>query len=1007
MKKRIIASLLLAVFLITSMLSGCGDNSATETAEAQGYGEQVALVRLGEEPESLGMQFTLDGMDYDPTVGKLTGREYYKIDAKTAELKLKLDKDAAEKLEGKDIFFKLEYNESSSKELKLEFTSKAGKSEAAVKMRGTSSWGGSSVKIESFKYSEDSEYDFKVSMGTASQLWLHSVSVVAADKREAAYPMFVESEYASSNKAVITGNVLDYGAVGDGKTDDTVAFMTALSAMEDIGGTLYVPKGTYLITQSITIPRGLSLLGDFNAPTADNKKVDGTVLALDPATVADGNENAAIGMHSGTNMNGFSIWYPSQTLENGIIKEYPYAIKNIHNGASVTENLYLVNVYNGIDHGSVTNQNQSMVNIYGTPLNTGGYISDANEVGRNEAINFSPEYWLQSGLAGVPDEKILRSYLKEYATGFYIDHVDWHYLSDINISGYNIGVKIGSFFGRVYDMNVTDCETCVYVEAVTYYGGQLTNGILKASGSKNAAALRIGEECGANGITCASMHFESEGDYAVYHAGEAPMSIQDSYIKSASTGVYAKLGRISLINTELDGAATALLLDEGAGKSTVVNCTAENGGKFESKVSENLTVTTDENLKSVLLDKEKLDEVQTAGAKKYDRKNTEKLVNAADYGLSADAEDNAKALQDAIDAAAGGTVYIPAGKYRLESPVTVKKNVTLLGSCDTFHSAIDSAVTYFVTDYGKNQPDSALFTLEEGAAARGFSVSYDKIPQACEIPYGWTFRGMGKDITFANIVVTGGFNVADFETNKCDNHYIENIAFVAYDTGIAVSGENGVMRWCTNNPATYWDNPFSEEKNWDSSWSGVLQTALRAKSTAYRVTDTKNEIMMLCMVFGVNKGVHVRGTSELYLIGQGVDYSMCSLYAENSANIICTDLQGVGAPGDSSCITADKNFTGTLSAYSTTSWSVYGDVVKANGGNVNIIGGVFFQCGNSALNQTGGNVIMNGVITVRRNRSDITATAGTLSAFGNIVTARIPKFDIASAVEYFGDDIKQ
>lgn len=1004
MKKRITAIVLLAVFLIVTLFGGCDNKKEPVSSENNSdYGEQVAIIKFGEENVIDNMQFTLEGLDIEPTVGKLGGKEYYKIDKKTAELKLKLDEGAAKKLEGKDIFFKLEYNESSSKSYILEFTSTAGKTEATLKMNGSSTWGGTSFKVENFKYNKDAEYDFKISMGELNQLWLHSVSVVALEKREASYPSFVKSDYESSNNAVITGNVLDYGAVGDGKTDDTVAFKTALSSMSATGGTLYVPEGTYLITQTITIPRGLSLLGDFKVPTDSDKKVAGTILALDPLPASEGNESATIGMHSGTNMNGFSIWYPNQTLENGKVIEYPYAIQNIHNGASVTENIYLVNAYNGIDHGAVKNQNQSMINIFGTPLNIGGYIEKANEVGRNEAISFSPEYWLNSGLK-CPDEKILRSYLKEYALGFYIKWVDWHFLSNIDISGYNIGIRIGQFFGRVYDLNITDCETCVYVDAVAQYGGQLTYGTLKASGSENAAALRIGENSGATGISCVSMHLESDGKYAVHHSGKARVTIQDSYIKSAETAYYSKLGMVSLVNTQLE-AKKALLLDENAGKSTVVNCTVE--GEFEAKVKENLTVSSDQKLTSVTLNKEKMAQVQKDGAKRYIRKHTESLIYSTDFGLSVEAEDNAAALQKAIDEAAkkGGTVYVPAGKYRLESPVTVKSNVTLLGSCNTFHSAIDSDVTYFVTDYGKNQPDSVLFTLEEGSVATGFSVSYDKILQGCETPYGWTFRGMGKDITLTNMVVTGGFKVIDFETNQCDNHYIENIAFVAYDTGIAVSGENGVLRWCTSNPATYSDNPFSAERNWDTGWNGVLQTSLRETSTAYRVNNAKNEIMVLCFVFGVNKGVHAKGDSELYLIGMGVDYSMHTLYAQDNANIIATDIQGVGCPGDSCAIYTDKNYIGTLTAYSTTAWSIKGDVVKVNGGNVNIIGGVFSACGNSALNQKGGNVVMNGVMIGNRSMADISATAGKLSAFGNIITSRYPKFDIASSVSCVSDVI--
>ncbi len=44
-------------------------------------------------------------------------------------------------------------------------------------------------------------------------------------------------------------NIRDFGAVGDGKTDDTVAVQAALDAAEKIQGTVFVPEGTFLISR--------------------------------------------------------------------------------------------------------------------------------------------------------------------------------------------------------------------------------------------------------------------------------------------------------------------------------------------------------------------------------------------------------------------------------------------------------------------------------------------------------------------------------------------------------------------------------------------------------------------------------------------------------------------------------------------------------------------------------------------------------------------------------------
>jgi polygalacturonase len=51
-------------------------------------------------------------------------------------------------------------------------------------------------------------------------------------------------------------NVLDYGAIGDGVTDDTAAFIAALSD----ASVVFVPSGNYRV-ENLSVPSGKSLLG--------------------------------------------------------------------------------------------------------------------------------------------------------------------------------------------------------------------------------------------------------------------------------------------------------------------------------------------------------------------------------------------------------------------------------------------------------------------------------------------------------------------------------------------------------------------------------------------------------------------------------------------------------------------------------------------------------------------------------------------------------------------------
>ena len=59
-------------------------------------------------------------------------------------------------------------------------------------------------------------------------------------------------------------NVLDFGAAGDGTTDDSAAIQAALNAMDpNRGGTVYFPQGRYRIGTGLTVPYpGTLMLGE-------------------------------------------------------------------------------------------------------------------------------------------------------------------------------------------------------------------------------------------------------------------------------------------------------------------------------------------------------------------------------------------------------------------------------------------------------------------------------------------------------------------------------------------------------------------------------------------------------------------------------------------------------------------------------------------------------------------------------------------------------------------------
>lgn len=86
-----------------------------------------------------------------------------------------------------------------------------------------------------------------------------------------------------------TMNVKSFGAVGDGVTDDTQAFQDAIDYHLALGGRIFIPVGTYKITNTLTIgdTKGISIIGESPQGTVvrfDNSVEDKELFYLSPSS---------------------------------------------------------------------------------------------------------------------------------------------------------------------------------------------------------------------------------------------------------------------------------------------------------------------------------------------------------------------------------------------------------------------------------------------------------------------------------------------------------------------------------------------------------------------------------------------------------------------------------------------------------------------------------------------------------------------------------------------------
>ena len=105
-------------------------------------------------------------------------------------------------------------------------------------------------------------------------------------------------------------SVQDFGAVGDGKADDTPALKKSIEAASaNGGGIVFVPDGEYRITEELDLGKGVELRGNSGGRHMICDKRDsqlGSVLFIE---TGEGNENGTpfLTMGDGSGLRGVSF----------------------------------------------------------------------------------------------------------------------------------------------------------------------------------------------------------------------------------------------------------------------------------------------------------------------------------------------------------------------------------------------------------------------------------------------------------------------------------------------------------------------------------------------------------------------------------------------------------------------------------------------------------------------------------------------------------------------------
>jgi hypothetical protein len=288
--------------------------------------------------------------------------------------------------------------------------------------------------------------------------------------------LFVLSATAHAESPAVLG-VKDFGAVGDGKADDTAAFQKALdAAAAQGGGTVLAPRGNYFFAGHLNVPPAVTLKGIWESVPAHNgirdrglpkPTDDGTTFLV---TEGAGQEDGPpfLTLNTNSTLKGVVLYHPEQDPQ-AEPKPYPWAIALRGKNPAVLD-VELLNAFNGID--ASRNERHLIRNVQGQPLRRGVQVDGIYDIGRIENVHFNP--WWSTHPA-------VLKWQMEHGEAFVFGRTDWQYVLNTFCFGYNVGyrfvqTKAGVCNGNFLGIGADDCYTAMVVEQCAPFGLLVTNG---------------------------------------------------------------------------------------------------------------------------------------------------------------------------------------------------------------------------------------------------------------------------------------------------------------------------------------------------------------------------------------------------------------------------------------------------------------------------------------------------------------------------------------------------
>lgn len=269
-----------------------------------------------------------------------------------------------------------------------------------------------------------------------------------------------------------------------------------------------------------------------------------------------------------------------------------------------------------------------------------------------------------------------------------------------------------------------------------------------------------------------------------------------------------------------------------------------------------------------------------ANAQPESTTNKSEALNVRDFGAAGDGvKDDTEAFAAALKAAVNGNcrVFVPHGRFLIRGQLEIPENVLLEGVYVTPSARTKDSGSVLLSVANAGDANGKPFILmRTSSALRGLTIFYpeQKLTNP-PVPYPWTIRGNGDNISLENILLVNPYQGVDFGTLAAGRHSINGLYGQPLYRGLYVDNCLDVGRISNVHFWAFW-----------GGWDGPLYEFMRSQAVAFTLGRSDWEFMTNCFCIGYHIGYHFvqnkPGPGNYLLTQCGSDISPCSVRVEAS-----------------------------------------------------------------------------------------------------------------------------